>query len=52
MSAEACETAQPWPVKAASSMTSPFMRSFSVSSSPQLGFTPSCSSVAFSKSYL
>ena len=52
ISADACETAQPWPVNAASSMTPFSMRSFSTISSPQLGFTPSCSSVAPSMSYL
>ena len=52
MSADACETAQPCPTNAASSITPSSMRSFSTISSPQLGLTPSCSSVAFSRSYL
>ena len=52
MSAAAWLTAQPWPVKAASSITSPLRRSASVSSSPQLGFTPSCVHVGSSISYL
>ena len=53
MSAEACETAHPMPCQAASSMTpSSLMRSDSVRSSPQEGFTPSCVQVAHSISYL
>ena len=39
--AEACEIAQPLPIKPASSILPSFTRSCSVMSSPQLGFTPS-----------
>ena len=43
MSADAWLMAQPWPVKAASSMVpSSAKRSAKVSSSPQEGLTPSC----------
>ncbi len=53
MSAEACDTAHPMPCQAASSMTpSSLILSDSVRSSPQEGFTPSCTQVASSISYL
>ena len=53
MSADACEMAQPWPVKAASSMVpSSARRTENFSSSPQEGFTPSCVQVGSSIWYL
>ena len=52
MSALAWLMAQPWPVKLASSMTPFSTRSCRLSSSPQLGFTPSCVAVGCSISYL